>query len=286
MQEHERERRRSVVGASEVGLLFGLPSFGGRTLSDLWFEKKYGTVSGSKGNASTAFGHKLEPVILAEAEERLQCRIVDRQKWCVLGVNAATLDGRVEGNGAIVEAKTAGVLWRQDTSEWGDDGSDEIPESYMMQVQAQLLVTGAEAAFLAAFIGGKGFAMYSIQPQQQLKDLIVAESAAFIASLDNETPPAEPPQLATLKAIRRQPNKTIERSDELDMAFGEFERAKANSKIADDAKEIAQRNLLAMLGDAEAAEVPGGHLTYFEQPRKEFTVKASTSRFLRFAKGK
>jgi hypothetical protein len=30
MSPEELERRRSVVGASEVGLLFGLPSFGGR----------------------------------------------------------------------------------------------------------------------------------------------------------------------------------------------------------------------------------------------------------------
>jgi hypothetical protein len=64
MNEQELERRRPVVGASEVGLLFGLPAFGGRTASDLWYEKKFGTIRGGTGNASTNLGTKLEPVVL------------------------------------------------------------------------------------------------------------------------------------------------------------------------------------------------------------------------------
>jgi len=104
MTPEELSRRRSVVGASEVGLLFGLPSFGGRTVSDLWFEKKFGTVHGGKGNASTKLGNKLEPVVLEMAEERLGTLIVDRQKWVTRGSNGATLDGRAENSGAVVEA--------------------------------------------------------------------------------------------------------------------------------------------------------------------------------------
>ena len=286
MSPEELERRRRVVGASEVGLLFGLPSFGGRTLSDLWFEKKFGTVSGGKGNASTSLGLKLEPVVLEMAEDRLGVQVVDRQKWVTSGSNGATLDGRVENDGAVVEAKTSGILWRGDQSEWGEDGSDDVPDSYLVQVQSQLLVTGAELAYLAALIGGRGFSLFQIHPHPDLMKTIESKSAEFIASLDSDVPPVEPPQLETLNSLRRQPDKVLPRSDQIDELWEQLEAAKATAKTSKQAKERVQRQLLSLLGDAEAAECSGGLITYYEQSRKESLVAASTFRVLRFAKGK
>lgn len=286
LTQEEFERRRVVVGASEVGLLFGLPAFGGKTLSDLWFEKKYGTVSGSKGNASTALGTRLEPVILSAAEDRLGTAIIDRQKWVIKGSNGATLDGRLESTGAVIDAKTSGIIGPNHLAEWGDDGSDDVPDSYLLQIQAQMLVTGAELGWLAALIGGRGFAMFQIQPQAALMQAIQTKSEAFIASLDSEEPPAEPPQLDTLKRIRRQPEKVLPRSSELDQLYERFEQVNATAKDAEKSKEQLQRQLLAMLGDAEAAECNGGLLTYFQQSRKESVTPASTFRVMRFQKGR
>lgn len=286
MSPEELERRRSVVGASEVGLLFGLPSFGGRTLSDIWFEKKFGTVSGGKGNASTKLGNKLEPVVLEMAEERLGTLIVDRQKWATRGSNGATLDGRAENSGAVVEAKTSGILWRGDQSEWGEDGTDEVPDSYLVQVQAQLLVTGAELGYLAALIGGRGFALFEITPQESLLRAISDKATEFVQSLSSDVPPPEPPQLETLKRIRRQPDKVLPGCDQIDELRQQLEEAKASAKASEQSKDLVQRKLLALLGDAEAAECSGGLITYYEQSRKESLVAASTFRVLRFAKGK
>lgn len=279
------ERRRAVVGASEVGLLFGLPAYGNRTISDIWYEKKYGTLP-SKGNASTDLGNKLEPVILEQAEERLGCKIVDRQKWVTLGSNGATLDGREIGEGALVEAKTSGIIGPSKTILWGPDDSDEVPEQYLAQVQAQLLVTGAEMAYLAALIGGRGFAMFRIYPHAELMRAIADKSAVFIASLEGDAPPAEPPQLETLKRLRRQPDKVLPQSDEFDDLYQQLEAAKAVAKDGEQAKELIQRKLLAMLGDAEAAETRNGLVTYYQRSRKESFVAASTYRQLGFQKGK
>jgi predicted phage-related endonuclease len=283
VNEHELERRRAVVGASEVGLLFGCKSFGGRTISDLWFEKKFGVTAGGKGNASTRMGNKLEPVVLEWAEERLEQPIIDRQKWIMDGVNGATIDGRL-ASGEIVEAKTSGVLWRVE-DEWGDDGTDEVPESYLLQVQAQLLVSKAELAYLAALIGGIGFRLYRIEPHQGLLDAIKSKAEQFVASLEGDAPPDAPPTLETLKRIRRQPAKILPRSDAFESAWQALEQAKADAKVTDAAKDAAQRQLLALLGNAEAAEVSGGLITYYEQSRKESFVAASTFRVMRFKKG-
>lgn len=280
MTPEELERRRTVVGASEAVLLFGLPAFGKRTISDLWYEKKYGVEKSGSGNASTKLGQRLEAVVLEAAEERLGVPIVDRQLWLTRDCNGATLDGRVDER-TIVEAKTSGLLGPSTLSQWGDDNSDDAPDQYLVQVQAQLLVTGAELAYLAALIGGRGFAMFKITPHAELQAAIAAKSADFIASLADDVAPPEPPQLDTLKRIRRQPNKVVTISDDLKERFDE---AKANAKIAEETKELIQREVLAALGDAEVGECSSGRFTYFEQSRKESFVAASSFRVLRFTK--
>lgn len=278
------ERRRAFVGASEVSLLFGLPSFGGRTISDLWWQKKYGNESEWKGNASTKLGNRLEAAVLDAAEERLGVPIIHRQHWLTIGVNAVTLDGRTASTMDVVEAKTAGIIGPSRQAEFGDDGSDDVPDNYLLQVQCALMVTGAELGYLAALIGGRGFAMFTITPQAELQAAIAAKSAEFIASLASDQPPSEPPQLETLKRIRRQPNKVATIPGELKERFDE---AKSNAKIADETKEQIQRELLASLGDAEAGECSAGMFTYYEQTNRYAAKEASETKFrvLRFKKG-
>lgn len=280
----EQERRRSVVGASEVGLLFGLPAYGGRTLSDLWFEKKYGTEKESKGNASTALGLKLEPLVLDAAGERLGTEIIDRQQWVRVGSNAATLDGRLASTGAVVDAKTSGIIGPSHASEWGEDGTDEVPDSYLLQIQCQLLVTGADLGYVAALIGGLGFRMYPIEPQAALMKAIQIKSSEFIESLSQGQPPSEPPQLETLKRLRRQPDKLLPRSDEFEEVYERYLATSDCHKACEKDKDTLQARLIAMLGDAEAIECRGGYITYFQQTRREFFSPESKFRTMRFKK--
>ena len=281
------ERRRSVVGASEVGLLFGLPSYGSRTIADLWFQKKYGYEREPKGNASTALGNRLEPVILGMAEDHLGSRIIDRQRWCVKEAVGATLDGIVAADGAVIDAKTAGILGPSKLAEWGEDGSDDCPDNYVLQLQTQMIVTGAELGYIAALIGGRGFALFKIMPQAALMAAIEEKAMLFVESLRGELPPDEPPQLETLKRIRRQPNKVLDRSDDIEELWEQLTSAKSDAKATENIVEKIQRQLLAKLGDAEAAQTSGGMITYFEQTNKYPAKLASevSFRVLRFKKG-
>jgi predicted phage-related endonuclease len=288
MTPEELERRRRVVGASEVGLLFGLPSYGGRTMSDLWWLKKFGTERESKGNASTALGTKLEPTILEMAEDKLGSKIIDRQRWVTRGCNAATLDGRVSDSGAVIDAKTSGILGPHRLDEWGESGSDDVPAMYLIQIQAQMLVAGEQLGYIAALIGGRGFDLFEIQPHAALMQAIETKSTEFIASLDGDTAPDEPPTLDTLKRLKRQPNKVIERSDELDNLWFEYQDMKASLKEYDKEVEARQRKLLAKLGDAEMAETRDGFITYYSQTTRypARLPSESTFRVLRLKKGK
>lgn len=275
------ERRRDVYTGSDMGVLFGLPGFGHRTLSDVWWEKRYG-VKPDKGTMSTRLGNKLESVVLDEAEEHVG-RIINRQKWLRNGNIGATIDGQVESDGRPTEAKTSGLLWKPD-EEWGD-GGDEVPAAIALQVQCQIFLTGTDSGLVPALIGGRGFMLYEIPRHDGLIAEMQRKATEFIASLEGDTPPPEPPQLETLKRLRRQPSKVIERSDVLDELYEQLEEAKANAKATEETKERLQRQVLAILGDAEAAECNGGLITYYEQSRKESYVAASTFRVMRFKKG-
>jgi len=277
------QRRRAFVGASEVAMLFGLPTFGGKTIADLWWQKKYGNEREWNGNASTKLGNRLESAVLEAAEERLGTPIIHRQHWLTKGSNAATLDGRAADSMAVVEAKTAGIIGPSRMADFGDDGSDDVPENYLLQVQCALMVTGAELGYLAALIGGRGFAMFTITPHTELQRAIAKKSAEFIASLSGDVAPPEPPQLDTLKRIRRQPNKVATISDEL---YDRFESAKADAKASEAVKEEAQRAVLAAMGDAEMGVCGIGAYTFYEQTTNYKAKEASqtTFRVLRFKK--
>ena len=276
------ERRRQVYTASDMGVLFGLPGFASRTLSDVWHEKRYG-LEADKSTPSTRLGQRMEPIILDEAEEVLG-KIIDRQKWMVSGSIGATLDGRREEDGRPVEAKTAGLLWKAD-EEWGDSG-DEIPSSIILQVQAQLLVTEADLGYVPAIIGGRGFVLFEVGRQESLIKDMKVRVADFLQTIANDAPPPEPPQLETLKRLRREPGSVTPRSDELDAAFERYQKVNETAKAAEKVKEEAQRTLLAMLAGTEAAECRDGMITYYQQTRRESYTPASTFRVMRFKKGK
>lgn len=275
------ERRRLVYTASDMGVLFGLPGFGGRTLSDVWYEKRYGLAK-DNSTASTRLGQKMEALILDEAETHLG-PIVDRQVWCVKGNIGATLDGRSKHSGQPVEAKTSGLLWKPD-AEWGD-GGDEVPSAILLQCLGQLYVTDEDKAHIAALIGGRGFTLYEVQRHEAIIADMERRVNEFIATLKRDEPPDEPPQLETLKRLRRQPEKILDRSDAVEELWEQLEAAKAKTKEAAVEQEEIQRRLLSLLGDAEAAECRNGMITYYEQSRKESVVAASKFRVLRFKKG-
>ena len=278
------ERRRAFVGASEVALLFGLPTFGGKTIADLWWQKKYGNEREWTGNASTKLGNRLESAVLEAAEERLNTTIIHRQHWHTKGRNAVTLDGRCADTMAVVEAKTAGIIGPSRMADFGEEGTDDLPENYLLQVQCALMVTGAELGYLAALIGGRGFAMFTITPNAELQAAIAAKSEYFIASLAGDVPPPETPQLETLKRIRRKPNKVVSIPEEL---YDRFEQAKADAKVSEAVKEDAQRAVLAAMGNAEMGVCGIGAYQYLMQTNRYPAKAASETSFrvLRFKKG-
>jgi putative phage-type endonuclease len=277
----EIEARRDWIGASEAAAVLGIHPQ--RSAYEVWAEK-VGDLKPFDGNKYTDAGTRFERAVLDWAEEELgdlHRNVPARLAGLPLG---STLDALTIGGGVPVEAKTAGLLGPLPDG-WGDEGTDQVPDCYLVQCQMQMLCTDAEAAFLAAFLHGRGFQMFKINRSEKicgylktyLPDWWDRHVVARVA------PPLANTSIDILKRLRREPNKTVE----IATATAErYERACKEVTAAETEKKAAQAELLIELGDAEAADFgdPSRVLTFYEQTRKAHYVKESTFRVLRFSK--
>lgn len=108
------------------------------------------------GNASTRWGHAFEDAIIKLSEDKMGCKIHDREYHAFhseLDYVHCYLDGKYSSmdNGLILhEGKTTTAFGFSD--KWGEPGSDKIPAEYQLQVQHQMLCTGADECIVSVLL--------------------------------------------------------------------------------------------------------------------------------------
>lgn len=170
LTEKQIDARKQGIGASECGTVLGL----NRWMSpyELWLIKTNRTVPCDISQKSEIImGNLLEPVVATRYEqltgEKLRC-VKETKFHPKYPFILCHLDRKVVGKRKGIEIKTANPY----SSEWGDAGSDIVPESYIAQVQHQLAVTGYEEQDLALFRGTTDFRIYPFKPDKDIIDYI------------------------------------------------------------------------------------------------------------------
>ena len=270
-----------TLGASEVAAALGLSPW--TSPWELW-ARKTGRLTEPKESEALDAGVRLEPVVIKWAEQYLG-PIQRGVEAAIQGTPIVTHPDGLTRDGQPVEAKTSGVVG-QIVGHWGEPGSDEIPEYYLVQCLVQLEATKADVCHVPALLGGRGFVMYRVPSNRDVQQAIVERAVNwFEYHVIGDRPPelTAPPPLNVLKKLRRDPGRTVEIDQELVERWQEAkERAKEAQRQADE----LQAAVIAALGDAEAGELPDGRLvTYYEQFRKGYTVEDTTFRVLRVKKG-
>lgn len=279
LTQDELSRRRSFVTASEVPCILGASDY--RNAADVWYDK-LGMVENSKPTAATDAGNRFEPIVREWAGEQLGG--VVRGDWCVhhSGKIGATLDCMTL-NREPVECKTSGLVSPGFPHKWGDEGTDEVPQEYLLQVHTQMLVVGAERGYIPAFLAGVGFRMYVFHRNDDLHAYILEQCERFLKQVENREKPAVIPHLETIKRIIRRPEPTVD----VDVSLIEaYEAANEAAKAANKEKDRLQAELLASLGDAECGGFDGGKVTYLSQTRKAYSVEESSYRVMRIKRDK
>lgn len=264
----ERIERRKALGASDIAAIMGHSRF--RTPEDVRLEK-LGRVDLDEQDSpsdATFAGSMFEGAVLTWAESQLgplerKVRVPHPDGVPLV----ASLDALCAVDGAPVEGKTSGLFGPLPQG-WGEPGTDEIPDYYILQAQAQMACTNADVCHVPAFLGGRGFVLYRVRRSEELVVAIVDEAVRFWEqNVLGDTPCEDPPSMEVLKRLRREPGKKVELAE--DMVVDWLMAADAR-KAAEKAEAAAKKLLLAALGDAEGCEVINGvgSVSYMEQGRK------------------
>lgn len=182
------EERRGGIGGSDVAALLGLSRY--KTPLALYQEKR-GELPPQDDNPAMEWGRRLEPVVRQAYADQTghEVRVLDQMvRHPTREFMLANLDGFVipAGGGAkrVFEAKTA-----RSADGWGEPGSDEIPQPYLLQVQHYLAVTGFAVADVAVLIGGSDFRIYEVPEDTELHELLFEAEADFWARVQRADPP-------------------------------------------------------------------------------------------------
>lgn len=270
----QRSARRNRIGSSDAAAILGLDPY--RTRSVV-FAEKTGKAESFAGNDATFRGECLEPGIRKWVSSILG-KDVSGGRMIVhpSDLLVANLDGAIyEGDNIdqIVEIKTSNA-----TDEYGAEGTDEIPERVLIQVSHQLAcVPEARRCIVAALcpdFGRFNLNLYVVNRNEELCAAVVKSGIDFMQQ--HVLPGIEPDNftlpLEVVKRFHREPKKSIELPDP--SLFEVWQEAKAAAKKAGEIEDQALADLLAVMDDAEAAQIPGyGTFTYFEQSRTNFDAK-------------
>jgi putative phage-type endonuclease len=278
--------RRKRLGATDVASILELDPY--RSAYEVWLDKT-GQLEPWEGNEATQLGNLLEPALLTIAEGKYASGKQFETQLSVVHSSlpiAATLDGYVRDDNLPVEIKTAGMVNAfAELSQWGEAGSDQIPQNYLVQVQTQMMCCDARRAKVLALIFGRGIVEYEVERDDVVCEIIGKQCEAwwnrYVVNGEHPYPDPTPP-IELLKRIKREPESVVELDEAAVELFDTWQWAKKQAKQADEAAKELQAKLLLALGNAEAGRLPSGRMvTYLETKRAGYVVQPTTYRQLR-----
>lgn len=250
-------RRLLGIGSSDSAAAIGLNPY--YTSVELWQEKR-GELPPFIGNEATKWGKLLEPAVRQEFAEQTG-RVVrlppdtlvhPKHSWLVCHPDGVTDDGR------LYEGKTARY-----PDGWGDPGTDQVPEHYIIQCQHGMMVTGLLVCDLAVLIGGQDFRLYHIPADVGLQAAMLDALTEFWTHVTKGTrPPLDlkaPGAIAVLKRLYPGTNgQVVKATPEVEKWRVKLETAKLQGKTAKEVEDEAKAALLDFMGEASVLKFGDG----------------------------
>lgn len=170
------QERQKGIGGSDAAVVLGLSKW--KTPFELYLEKSGSVIPQEIQSDAAYFGSQLEDLVAKEFEKRSGKKVRRKNEIIrhpehefILG----NVDRMIVGEKAILECKTTSAY---NLKEWEND---EIPETYIVQVQHYLGVLGPEykKAYFAVLIGGNKFVWKEIVRDEELIQLIFQKEIEF-----------------------------------------------------------------------------------------------------------
>lgn len=256
------KERQCGIGGSDVGAILGVNKY--KTPFEVYLDKTEPITEIKEQSESAYWGDQFEEVVAKEFEKRTGKKVRrDRKHYknSEYPFMVANIDRKVVGENAILECKTANQYL---ASEWKDD---EIPASYLLQVQHYLFVTGSDFGYIAVLIGGQKFVWKEVPRDEELIKIIVDAEKDFWKKVQDKTPPALDGSSAAEKYLsEKYKNSEVGKVEELGFEYKDklknyFELKEQKEALEYQIKEI-ENQVKHDLKDAELGIVPGYNISW------------------------
>lgn len=212
------------------------------------------------------WGLNLQPAILKEFARRMGCELENEERFIrhpELPWFGGTPDATIVGDKAGVDAKN--IRWNR--GEWGDEGSDTVPEYVAMQCHHFMTLLGYERWYVATLFGGCELKIYEITRDDEIADMIIkADSEFWTEHIQKETPPELDDSASWRKYVERKFPKDngdvrMATVDEI-LLLDQYHRQNALLKRREARVEELKNRLVASVGESAGIVCELGKVSY------------------------
>ena len=254
--EEQRQQRMLGIGGSDMPIILGLSRY--KTPYQLYLEKK-GIVStgdemtpvDNKMTNAQEMGNILEPVVrdIFAKSNGVTIETPDTIIHPILNFMRANIDGYIVEWDRVLEIKTSGNI-----NEWGEEGSDIVPLTHLVQVAHYNIVLPRNDANLATLIGHYGFwyRQYKYIQDYELEKIILDAGSTFWDCVQKgEPPPPVNQKDLRLMYPRHNQGKQINLSDDVYTHFNKLTEVKAKMKELQEIEEESRFKIMEHMKDGE-----------------------------------
>jgi putative phage-type endonuclease len=252
------DMRQSSIGGSEAATAVGVNPY--ETALSLYL-RKLGLAPPVVETRAMRRGKRFEPLIAEDYADETGHGFIAEQVFVrspVLDFMTATLD-RVRDDGRLVELKSVGV---RSAHLWGESGSDEVPDFYLVQAMHQLSVTGMDLIDVAALIAGEHFRVYPLERDDRIIARIQEREQEFWSRVQRRDPPPVDPARdgAALAWLWPRAEGEVELGPVGELLVESWESLGTEIRDRQEAKERARAELLALMQEAASARLADGRI--------------------------
>ena len=290
--------RQMGIGGSDIASVCGVNTW--KSPLALWHEKTEKIEDEEEENLPAELGIFLEPFMKGKFEkwmEKEEGQIVTVSSVPFIlqhktnPIALANVDGAFlhpNKKACLTEYKTTSEFFYK---QWENEN---LPDNYYMQTQWYLYVTGLEYCYLSFLIGNRRFAVLVIERNQEVIDEMVEKADyfwnTFVVPKVAPAPSGDISSSIALKSMypKEKEGTTVDFTGDGGLEHNFVKIAFVNEQIKGlkEELEVNKQAIQAKQGDNEILICGEVQSKWKEQFRKEYTVKAGSSRVFRISKYK
>ncbi len=263
---HWLRQRQNCVTATDTRALCGL-GYANESIERLYAEKLAAVPTQREPSERERIGLALESEVAARYTERtgLETRLPDQRltlrpdyPW-----QGASLDRLASTYDNVTRAVELKCVFQPPNDDYGEEGSDSIPERFIIQAQKQMACANVHVCDVAVLFVGYTFRVYQVHYDAALCNLLTQIDRAFWRFVEErEAPPADWQHPYAVKVreslVRCNPLEKVNLGPDAAILAERYTEAKSVEKEAGKLSDKWKSDLIEMMGAAAVALLPGG----------------------------